>query len=322
MVFCLRISSLTFALLFLAPRSFASLYSIVDDIVGDKFYSSFTFDAIADPTHGRVEYVDRNTAVANNLSYTTIRNTFVMRADHTTVLNPSGPGRKSIRIESKKAYSTHVVIFDVLHMPQGCATWPAAWESDTSNWPNSGEVDIIEGANDQTPNLMSLHTSPGCTMPNHSDQTGTFKTTNCDATVAGNAGCGVNAPDAVSYGPPFNSNGGGWYALERTEDFFKVWFWPRNEITPWDVSNSSPIVIPEHWGTPVAYFPNKFCDLAKKFGPNNIIINLTLCGDWAGATYASNGCPGTCVNYVNNHPERFVDAFWEIASVRVYEPLL
>ncbi len=28
-------------------------------------------------------------------------------------------------------------------MPQGCATWPAAWETSENNWPNLGEVDIV-----------------------------------------------------------------------------------------------------------------------------------------------------------------------------------
>jgi beta-glucanase (GH16 family) len=57
-------------------------------------------------------------------------------------------------------------------MPQGCATWPAAWEVDEGDWPNEGEVDIVEGVNDQTPNQSTLHTSPGCTMPGSTTQTG------------------------------------------------------------------------------------------------------------------------------------------------------
>jgi len=31
-------------------------------------------------------------------------------------------------------------------------------------WPNKGELDIIEGANGQGPNLFSLHTGAGCRM--------------------------------------------------------------------------------------------------------------------------------------------------------------
>lgn len=50
-------------------------------------------------------------------------------------------------------------------MPEGCGTWPAAWEVLESNWPNSGEIDIVEGADNESPNLSSLHTSANCTMP-------------------------------------------------------------------------------------------------------------------------------------------------------------
>jgi hypothetical protein len=128
-------------------------------------------------------------------------------------------------------------------MPQGCATWPAVWEAGLSNWPYEGEVsylypriflemtnqvDIVEGVNDQAPDRMTLHTGPGCTMPSSITQTGCESkcfmnfldliyvcgratlSTNCDSFVNSNAGCGVAAPTTNSYGPSFNSNGGGW----------------------------------------------------------------------------------------------------------------
>ena len=31
-------------------------------------------------------------------------------------------------------------------MPQGCGTWPAAWEVNEENWPGQGEVDIVRAA--------------------------------------------------------------------------------------------------------------------------------------------------------------------------------
>ena len=57
-------------------------------------------------------------------------------------------------------------------MPEGCATWPAAWETRESDWPASGKVDIVEGVNNVDPNASTLHTSAGCTMPQSRDMTG------------------------------------------------------------------------------------------------------------------------------------------------------
>lgn len=54
-------------------------------------------------------YVDQATALSKNLTYAS-GDTFIMRADHTTTLTASGPGRNSIRIQSNKQYSTHVVV--------------------------------------------------------------------------------------------------------------------------------------------------------------------------------------------------------------------
>lgn len=47
-------------------------------------------------------------------------------------------------------------------------------------------------------------------------------------------------PTPNSYGPAFNSNGGGWYVVERTNSYIKVWFWPRNDArVPADVRNGA-----------------------------------------------------------------------------------
>ncbi|THH13545.1 hypothetical protein EW146_g6682 [Bondarzewia mesenterica] len=72
-------------------------------------------------------------------------------------------------------------------------------------------------------------------------------------------------------------------------------------------------------GTPDAYFPNTDCNFSTHFGPHNIIINLTFCGDWAGNAYSSSGCPSTCVDYVNNNPSAFTNAYFEFSWIKVYE---
>ena len=71
---------------------------------------------------------------------------FVMRADDESILNSTGPGRNSIRITSQESWNDAIYVLDVIHMPEGCSTWPALWtKSATSMWPAGGEIDIIEG---------------------------------------------------------------------------------------------------------------------------------------------------------------------------------
>ncbi|KAJ3534323.1 hypothetical protein NMY22_g6974 [Coprinellus aureogranulatus] len=271
----------------------------------------------------RSKYVDQNTSRNQNLTYAS-SNSFVLRTDFKTTLGSGGSGRPSVRIRSKKTYTTHVAVFDVRHMPQGCGTWPAIWEVAEGNWPNGGEVDIVEGVNDQAPNAATLHTGPGCTMPSSRTQTGTNGQLNCDANVNGNTGCGVRFNAGNSYGPAFNNNGGGWFAMERTNSFFKVWFWPRNSgSVPSDLRNGAQTIDTSSWPIITGYscgaFPNSQCNIAQHFAAHNIIINLTLCGDWAGGVYGQSGCPSTCVDYVNNNPGAFRNAYFDFAAVRVYK---
>lgn len=88
----------------------AASYTLSDNFVGSGFLSGFEHEAIADPTNGRVNYVDQATALSLNLTFTS-DDTFIMRADSTTTLDPSGAGRNSVRIRSLNTYTTHVAVY-------------------------------------------------------------------------------------------------------------------------------------------------------------------------------------------------------------------
>lgn len=127
--------------------------------------------------------------------------------------------RKSVRITTQEAYDGALVIMDSVHMPTGCGTWPAFW-SNGPNWPYNGEIDIVEGVNDQgnSRNQATIHTGPGCEMPSGSTAaslqiTGSSPTqTDCNSLTTGNQGCGIISNDQKSFGKAFNDNGGGVYA--------------------------------------------------------------------------------------------------------------
>ncbi|KZP21848.1 glycoside hydrolase family 16 protein [Athelia psychrophila] len=318
----LSATSVFLALAYASTSVLANTYSLQSSIVGSQFLSAFTFEAIADPTDGFVTYLSESAAQSAALISTT-STSFRMGADHTTVLSASGAGRNSVRIKSTAAYTTHVAVFNVNHMPEGCGTWPAIWEVDEADWPNGGEIDIVEGVNNVTPNQSTLHTGPGCTIPASGvSQYGTTVGTDCNANDNGNAGCGVKSPDANSFGPAFNAAGGGYYAMERTSTSIKVWFWSRGSSSiPAAVSSGASSIDTSGWGEPTANFPNTDCNIANSFAALNIVINLTFCGDWAGnsAIYAASGCPSTCNAYVAANPSAFANAYFDFASLKIYE---
>ncbi|KAI0726241.1 putative beta-glucanase from glycoside hydrolase family GH16, partial [Fomitopsis betulina] len=299
----------------------AGPYTISQSNIGSDFFTNFQWEAIDDPTNGRVEYVSQATALAENLTYAT-DTSFVMRADSSTTLNATGPGRKSNRIKSNAQYNTHVAVFDIRHMPQGCATWPAVWEADDAVGSASGEVDIFEGVNDIAPNSVTLHTAGNCTMPSNRTQLGTSISNDCSSTSDignGNNGCSVDAPYTSTYGSVFNDNGGGYYALERTAELIRVWFWAHTQDgIPTDITGGASSINTDNWGTPIAFFPNTTCDIGTIFGDNNIVIDLTFCGNWAGDAFTRSGCGANCTQYVEQNPSAFSEAYWDFAALRIY----
>ncbi|KAF6764291.1 endo-beta-glucanase [Ephemerocybe angulata] len=326
----LTVTLLTYIWLTLASKKPGTKYKLSEEYVGEEFLDLFEFEAIADPTHGRVEYVNSEVAWDEGMVVAE-PDSFLLRPDSKSVLSSRGPGRKSFRLKSRHQYGAGtVMIFNIRHMPEGCGTWPAVWTVGMP-WPQMGEIDILEGVNDEGPNHVTLHTShslyplqtQGCDMPNNRLQTGQSTKDTCGIGFLGTdyVGCGVKVGASNSYGPAFNRNGGGWYAMERTESFIKVWFWARSsDDTPSGVLESSLWIDTNKWGPPTAYFPsNRYCDLNAKFGLHNIVINLTFCGDWAGNTYRQSGCPSTCIDYVNKNPSAFKKAYFDFHSLRVYD---
>ncbi|KAF2756718.1 hypothetical protein EJ05DRAFT_74508 [Pseudovirgaria hyperparasitica] len=288
-------------------------YVLQDDYSGGNFFNMFNFYTGGDPTHGFVRYVDQGTASSTGLINT--NGPAYIGVDHNNV---TPKGRPSVRLESKNSYNDGLIIIDLAHMPAStCGTWPAFWMFGP-NWPNNGEIDIIEGVNDQTQNKMTLHTAPGCTIENRGGMLGSIATGNCDANVDGNTGCGITDQSTGSYGTPLNNAGGAVFATEIRSDAIAIWRFARGSV-PGDINSATPN--PSTWGTPQALFQGG-CDIDKSFNSLNIIFDTTFCGDWAGAVWGGSSCAakaGTCNDYVANNPGAFSDSYWSVNSLKVFK---
>ncbi|QSZ33755.1 hypothetical protein DSL72_005326 [Monilinia vaccinii-corymbosi] len=143
-------------------------YSLKDTYSGTDFFDNFDYFDAPDPSGGFVQYADSEVAAQYNLTYASSSRS-VVRVDASATAHSNrstSDGRLSVRISSKKQYEDGLIIFDVVHTPIGCGTWPALWMSDVVNWPTNGEIDILEAVNviSSARNQMALHTTSGCTM--------------------------------------------------------------------------------------------------------------------------------------------------------------
>lgn len=198
------------------------------------------------------------------------------------------------------------------------------------NWPNNGEIDIIEYANNQNTDLTTLHTSNGCSEANEDQNSfsgywsaaadGSSPAWDCSVYAAGqysNQGCGIYGPNAP-VGANFNAGKGGVFAVEWvTGQHIRSYFFPRNSI-PQDIWDQAPN--PDTWGTPYARFElNDWTCPTGHFKNNQIVFDTTFCGDWAGSTFPQT-CTGatSCVDYVKYNPSDFQEAYWLLNYVRVY----
>ncbi|TFY80118.1 hypothetical protein EWM64_g3892 [Hericium alpestre] len=235
----------------------------------------------------------------------------IMKGDDTNWL-PAGANRQSVRVSSYAQYNGGLFILDVDRAPWGCGVWPAFWTVGNGIWPNTGEIDIIEGVHDNEHNQVTWHTSPANftgTIVGQSNQ----PNLDCRGTDNG-PGCGITEWSRASYGPTFDAQGGGVFAMKWDQDGIAVWSFYRVAV-PQDIVNEAPN--PSQWGAPVAALEPGKCNPFQYFANHSIIFDITFCGDWAGNSYATSGCPGTCSDRLMD-PSNFVNASWDINTVKVY----
>ena len=316
-------------------------YHLAVEYSGSTFFNDFDFYTGPDPTNGHVRYVDPQTAAKQNLAgylfYENTTRTHAYIGVNHVLQAPEG--RDSVRIMSRKTFSPGMLtVVDVHHAPSGPSLWGAVWllANDTTTrqegkgWPNHGEIDLMEWVNDDTFNAMTLHSNPGCSIDNNSATfAGELQHKNCN-TKDGSLGCSILAPETIgrknhslaTAGADFNAQGGGVYILEWTHTGITTWLFPRHDL-PRDLAAGHPD--PSTWPNPLAKFHGKGCDFAESFQNMQIIINIDVCGDWAGKqeVWEEQGMAGktgfgTCNEFAAANPRGYRDAYFDFASVKVY----
>ncbi|EED22418.1 conserved hypothetical protein [Talaromyces stipitatus ATCC 10500] len=321
-------------------------YQLVSLYDHTNFFNQFTFFTASDPTHGYVQYVDANTAQASGLAQMVNTNQIYLGVDNVTILNyPNGSivtdsddsasiakaGRKSVRLESRQTFDQGLLIADFAHIPNSiCGTWPAYWIYDYGEDPY-GEVDIIEGVNDQVGDDISLHTSARCNLTaDPQSETGTNVRTDCSLATNYIDGCGVSGP-SNTYGDPFNAQGGGVWALWLDKDDLAVWMFPRTAI-PDDIIKGQELT-PKNWGKPLLHFKSHLgCRVSEQWKNQTIIFNIDFCGENASGSNwnesASSSAPQSCADstkyssceaYVAANPRVFSNSYFLINSVKLYQ---
>ncbi|KZV99657.1 hypothetical protein EXIGLDRAFT_640388 [Exidia glandulosa HHB12029] len=303
-------------------QSSVHAFDLVREYQGDTFFDDWDFYGFWDNlTNGDVEYLNRQDSFSNELVSTTSSGSAIMRVDNFTNV-PSNYKRNSIRITSTHYYDTGSLwVFDIKHLPYGCSVWPSIW-THGDNWPNGGEIDIIEGINLNARNQVAVHTLGGCTHQNGTNELGWAGGADCSTP----SGCTVQDPDTRSYGAPFAAAGGGVWAAQYDVAGIFIWFFTRNNMPiSLNAKDKSTLDIGE-WGPPLAAYPSSSCEMAKYFTPQQLVIDITLCGDWAGvpslynATCKNTGPTGICYtdNVIGPGAGKYDNAYFEINAIRAY----
>ncbi|OBZ71521.1 putative glycosidase C21B10.07 [Grifola frondosa] len=332
----------------LLPALVEGQYVMVKEYAGESFFDDWNFfNAPDNLTHGNTNNID---AFHDNLAFVNDAGNAIMQVDNTTTLK-FNQNRNSIRISSKDQFTVGTVfVADMLHVPYGCSVW-GAWWSSAPTWPLGGEIDTFEAVNQVTMSHMGLHTNPGCTHSPSAVQSSTLiNSTDCSIYANSNEGCTVTNPSTSSYGAgadafnilsadrlihdryaEFANNGGGMFVTEfaiegisltglRSVFLELTLSGPQRSSIPSSMQGNVSTVDTTTLGIPVANWPASDCSINQFFDPQELVFDITLCGDFAGnPTIFAETCTGVCYDdWVLGDPSRYSTAYFEVSYVRVY----
>ncbi|WVW81476.1 hypothetical protein I302_103470 [Kwoniella bestiolae CBS 10118] len=283
---------------------------------GKTFFDGWEFFTQPDPTLGLVTYVDNSTAFKKGLAFWTGDGKPGIQVDHFSS-TPVNTPRDSVRITTKSMFAGGLFIIDMALMPWGCGVWPAFWTLGYhGEWPTTGEIDIVEGIQAMTNNRYTVHTLPGCEINQAPGMyTGQLGNPDCDSTTGG-SGCTIGSDSPTSFGMPFNEAGGGVFAMLWNDNGVRMWDWNRAQI-PEDIKTNSPT--PDQWGTPRAAWDASTCDPYKYFQAQVLVLNIDLCGVWAGTLYETfDYCPETCAEYISD-PKNLNNTVMLLNYIKVFQ---
>mmetsp|Transcript_56631 Transcript_56631/g.132048 ORF Transcript_56631/g.132048 Transcript_56631/m.132048 type:complete len:371 (-) Transcript_56631:228-1340(-) len=199
--------------------------------------------------------------------------------------------RASVMLHSKQAWrpdTGFAVIMKYKHVPYGAGIWPAFWLMNSDvRWPRGGELDILEYANDAN-SKVTFHTDRNCSLSAARME----KCMNMPGVDSqGELGCYTNyssnqlgcEPKQIKRNGQWFSNNPGVIATVWDGSGVYVYHIPEAEIPP-DLANETPN--PHTWQRWLISFmpfdPETCMDIAK---PQEIVLNIALCGDWAGGAW-------------------------------------
>ncbi|KAK7024389.1 hypothetical protein VNI00_016330 [Paramarasmius palmivorus] len=308
------------ALSILAHGISAQTWRLTQHFGGPQFFDGFQYvENATDPANnfGNIRTIGESSPFRSRMTYVDSNGRAIIKVDDETVGNPLDTefGRNSIYLKSREPMTFgSLIVVDLEHIPYGCSVWPGLF-TQGENWPEGGELDLIEGVNLQPRNQYALHTDPDHRCRHTAtgeQQTGTTTFAECTADGIDNRGCTVQEASPRSFGSSF---AGGAYALAWDEQGIRMWFFERGTL-PTGIDNDPD---PSQWPTPSAFYPASGCDPRTAFGPQVLTIAINICGKWAlpafGETCGS--VASQCVDMVRD-PANYRNAYWEINYISIY----